>query len=244
MRIDIATTATWRPELLEETLDSFFTNLFSSLNAEYRMVINVDPVGSDEDQCGEIKKVVSKYFKSFKINRTNKPSFPKAFRTVWSLCNAPLVFNLEEDWVLNYKLDFPKILEIMENNVSLAHLRLSAFRSTEGHIKCWNHFFPWNGEFFECKREDIGSVGWCGHPSLNRISFVKGALGRIDPNFNPEKQIKGRFMGDFLIKWRFGIYSHQNHPALIKDIGRPWMAKNKWRKAGGNDQHFTMWEKV
>lgn len=243
MRIDITMTATWRPEIIDRTLDSFFTNLFYNDKNDLRLIINVDPVGSDECKFGKVKNTVLKYFKDVKINRPNTANFSRAFYTIWNLATAPLVFNLEEDWELNTKIDLENMIFIMSQIPNLAHLRLSAMHSYEDHIKCWNHFFMWNGYFYECKKEDKGKVGWCGHPSLNRLDFIKGALSRIRPGLNPEKEIKGRTMGDFLDKWRFGIHSAQNMKPQIKDIGREWMIKNGWRKAG-SPQHFTEWEKT
>jgi len=243
MKVDVTMTATWRPELIDRTLESFFENLFSGFSGDLRLVINIDPVGSENNRYKDVIRVCSKYFKEIKATRPSRAFFPKAFLTVWNLARAPYLFHLEEDWLLKRKLDFNEMIEIMEDNITLAHLRLSKFRSTSEHLKNWKHFFLWNGKFFECPQADKGAAGWCGHPSLNRTAFAKGAIARIDPVHNPEKQIKGRWMGDYLNQWRFGIYHPQEAPPCLEDIGRKWMEENGWRKSG-NPQHFTCWEKI
>lgn len=249
--IDVTMTATLRPKILERTLESFFDNMLGGWENYLRIIINVDPVGSEENLYPQIHNLCLRFFKKVKINRSNVGSFPKAFNTVWSLSTAPIVFHLEEDWELQSKVNLREMLSIMRRFPDLAHLRLSAMHSYPDHIKCWQrHFFMWNGFFYECKRDEIGMVGWCGHPSLNRLEFVKEALPRMNPHLNPEKQLKGRVMGDLLERWRFGIYhhppeeGHKNRPPLIKDIGRAWISESGWRKAGGNAQHFTHWEKI
>jgi hypothetical protein len=239
--IDVVMTATYRPELIERTLSSFFKNLFSDHKENLRLVINIDPVGSNKNKTPEIKEIISKYFKNILVICPNKPNFPKAFHTVWENCSSEYVFYLEEDWELLQKLDFNQMIAIMKDNNHLAHLRLNIFKSNERETKCWKFFVPKNGRFYECSTEQSMEIGWCGHPSINRLSFMKEVIKRIDSKLNPEKQIKGRFIGDILALWRFGIYAPNFNPS-IKDIGREWMIKNGWSKKG-NKAWFIEWQK-
>ena len=41
---------------------------------------------------------------------------------------------------------------------------------------------------------------------------------------------------------RYGVYIKQNSAPMVKDIGRDWMIKSGYRKAG-NKAWFDQWEK-
>ena len=243
--IDVTIVATHRPELLERTLASFFKNLWSIKDGSLRAVINVDPVGSDTDKYFDVLDVCLKYFADVKINRSEKGNFPAACKWIWENATADYIFNLEEDWELLYAIPWYSMLRVMDLDPKLAHLRFSIFRSTQLTCKNWRYFYNWNGLYFQCRDEDKGSVGWCGHPSLNRKEFMREALPLIDFKNNPEKQIKGRGeMRSVIDKWNFGSYIQPNNSANIRDIGRQWMINNGYIKKGKNKEWFTEWEKI
>jgi hypothetical protein len=243
--IDITITATWRPELLERTLESFKENLFGSqMKSICRAVINVDPTGSPIDKTHLVCDIVNRFFDQAVMRTPNTPSFPDAFKWVWTTSEAPIVFHLEEDWELIKKYSIDDMMSVMEANDDLVHLRLSIFPSTDLTCKNWKSFFTWNGSFFECPKQDRGSVGWCGHPSLNQGFWVRNIANALDPTHNPEKQIKWRNkkIADTFEHCRFGAYQSRSSGPAIRDIGRAWMVENGWRKAGNNREYFTVWE--
>jgi len=254
MRIDIATTATLRPELLVKTFRSFWRNLFGYSRHSFYLYINVDPVGFTEDKIDteyrflDIEDICRNYFGDrYTMFTPQEAHFPSAVRRCWTMPTgfARFVFNLEEDWELQYPLDFDTMVEVMGHNPDVAHLRLSIFKSTQESCKNWSKFFIWNGEFFECPIAERGGIGWCGHPSLNRVELIQDAVKNIDFTKNPEKQMKAHY--NWFKKWstnyRFGSFQPQNSPASIKDIGREWMIKNKWKKKEKNKEWFTTWKR-
>jgi len=243
--IDITMTATWRPDLLERTLSSFFTNMWTSNDERLRLIINVDPTGSDTDKYNEIFDIVRYFFEdNFLIQQAPVPHFPSAVKWVWEQVTSPIFFNLEEDWELLYPIDWNEMVWCIKDRDNVAHIRLSVFKSTDS-CKNWKVFYNWNGIYFQCPADDKGAVGWCGHPSLNKTSFIKEAMKHIDFAHNPEKQIKGRGSMKALIDAHiFGSFIQPNSPANIKDIGREWMVKNGWKKQGKNKEWFTTWEKA
>ena len=241
--IDVTMTATWRPELIFRTLKSFHDNLFKDSMNEMRLIVNIDPVGNDTDQSDEIVYIANDFFKEVKAFCPECPHFGKAVVRIWKETNTTFVFHLEEDWEMLYEMDFDYMMNSFLLYPDLVHLRLSVFRSTYN-VKNWRYFYDWNGMFFQCPDEDRGTVGWCGHPSLNRGDFIRFCAEAMDPSINPEKQIKGRHpvIGPEIEKKMFGSFIMQNSPANIRDIGREWRVKHGYHKVG-NQEWFTTWER-
>lgn len=246
---DITCTATLRPELLKKTLESFNKNLFGKHAEKGRLIINIDMIGNDDPYFAKVQifNILKKMPYRQKIyNICDEPNFAKAF--CWTMSHLSpqneYVFNLEEDWELMIPIGFENMMKIMDKYKDLAHLRLSQFKSEENHIKAWQNFARWNGEFYEYLDEDAKSIdGWAGHPSLNRSAFMKAALKLINPRINPEKQISGSRMESLFAVSRFGIFHYRDHGPSIKDLGREWMVKHGYIKAD-NKAWFTQWERV
>lgn len=246
---DIMTTATLRPELLKRTFDSFIENLFGDDIKKASLCLNIDKAGADpKEHAKKIDEILDYIgelpFKDLIINiPVSPPSFSRAF--YWCLGQigtGQLTFNLEEDWELTRKIDFRGMVQAFKEDTTLAHLRLSSFNSPEKHqLKTWNKFCKWNGKYYEVPKHLRGTIGWAGHPSLNRTSFMMCCATTIDPERNPEKQIKGQLPQ--ILKSRFGVWQEQEETASIRDLGRSWMVKNGYQKSG-NKAFFTNWEKV
>lgn len=251
--IDLTTTATLRPELLDFTFDSFTRGLFKENKNHIRLIINIDWTGEEDDYLAKEKffhvlGVIDKYkFREILVRVSRQPSLPRAFMWCMRQIESQFFFNLEEDWLLVEDISIESMLYQFRKYPKLAHLRLSAFKSEEETCKNWNKFTRWNGNFFEVAREDVGAIGWAGHPSMNRSSFMKECLAVMTSSFNPEKQIKSRRfshpMNDILAKYDFGVFTKQNSSRQIVDIGREWMIRHGYAKQG-NKAWFTKWEKV
>jgi len=240
--IDITITATQRADVLERTLASFKANLFR--DAGVRIIINIDPVGPDV----KFKKtlcIAQKYFPVQYIRTPDMPSFPKAFIWTWRQTNSEFVFHLEDDWELMRPVDLDAMIRIMKNNPDLAVLRLPFKPSSSDSMKNWKYFFPFNGEFFECPADLKRTVGFCGHPSLIRGEFVQNTARYLNENRNPEKQFhRGHLqIMEEIDRHRFGVFAEPNQGPAIRDIGRKWMIKNNYKKAGSK-AFFTQWEKA
>lgn len=254
---DIICTATLRPDLLRKTFDTHWCFLFKENIKKARLIMNVDWVGSKNpnQSINQIFKYISSIpFRDIEFNISKSPSFPKAFCWTVSKIKSDLVFNLEEDWEMLIDIDFERMVTLFNLDKKLAHLRLSMFRSDyvegedilwEGRVikqhqmKTWNKFIRWNGEFFEIPQNLKGTIGWAGHPSLNRSDFLKGMVESIDCSKNHEKQIKGNH--PLIVGSNFGVFHPFDSSPAIKDIGREWMAKNNFKKKGAK-AFFTEWE--
>lgn len=249
MGIDITITATQRPAILERTLKSFYYHMLRpKMNLIQNVFVNIDPVGPGT--LNETKAVLQKYFSSSKLQITmpKTPGFGKAFVSVWrqaAWSDSACVFHLEDDWELLKEVDLQKMFLLLYLYPELSVLRLSAFSSGTHIMKCWDKLLNWNGTFFEVPHRLRGLLGFCGHPSLIRKDFVRQVIPYIDEGKNPEKQIKDSNpqIKDYINNHRYGVFQEQDAPATIRDIGRKWMTKTGYRKAGSK-AWFTQWEEV
>jgi len=214
--------------------------------------MSVDPVGCDTNEMDEKKDrildIVRECFGEYhRVRFPSRAHFPTAFLWVWNSANkreGEYLFHLEEDWRLDIPIDFNNMVNIMEEDKSVIHLRLSKAPSTELTCKNWSQFLDWNGKYFEVKKEERGHIGFAGHPSLNRKNFTIDAVDNVGVSINPEKQMKWRW--PWFKKWmgcRFGSFHPQNTPPAIVDIGRHWMVEHGWAKKG-NKAWFTEWEQI
>lgn len=250
-QIDITCTATLRPELLRTTLESHAKYLFKGSFKDCRLIVNIDCAGVKEKNyvnkkiCRIFKVIDDACFKKVTLKITDQPHFGRAWMWCMEQVESELFFHLEEDWEMKFDLDLDKMVSLFHEDPALAHLRLSMFRSEKETCKNWNKFLDWNGKYFEVKKEERGVIGWAGHPSLNRTSFMKAVLPAIDAESNPEKQIKHKIhprITRAIEKFRFGSFHPQNSPPAVEDIGRRWMVEHGWAKAG-NKAWFTQWTK-
>jgi len=239
--VEVTITATNRREVLFRTLTSFMENLLFRCHVE--AIINIDDIG---DSAG-VEKVIRtvELFMPVKCSRQSLESnFGEAFKYCWQSVESDWVFHLEDDWELLERVEIREMVDILNEEKDLALLRLPQFKSNEKDMKNWNKFFPWNGKYFECPKDLIKTVGFCGHPSLIKGEFVKKCAPLIDGSMNPEKQFhsgNGPLLEE-VMKWRYGVFSKPNSPAYIKDLGREWMVKNNFVKKGSK-AYFTVWEK-
>ncbi len=242
---NIITTATLRPDLIRRTFSLFQENLFKEHIKNAHLLLNIDRVGCDPGEMAEkysevLNAVDSFPFKTISISSPDTPSFSRAFYWLLGKIDHRLTFNLEEDWDLLRPIDFQEMVKAFDDE-KLVHLRLSAFASEDQVLKQWNKFIPFNGKYYTVTSNLKGTIGWCGHPSLNRSGFLKDFMRYIDPSRNPEKQIKGDH--PIIQAAKFGVWQAPSSPASIQDTGRAWMKQNGYRKKG-NKAFFTQWEKV
>ena len=251
---DITMTATLRPELIKRTIESFHKNLFGYWLDFARIYVNIDNTGCDDEReklvkYKEIKAFLKSFFDPSRLTINYKePHFPSAWFWCVNHTTSKLVFHLEEDWELNYKLDFEKMYKAFDKHPDLKHLRLSLFRSDDKAIKMWQkHFALWNGDFFRIEEKSVIPVGWCGHPSLNDGEWLRAVSAKMNPARNPEKQFHygpSPFLSYFVVGNDYGLFQPQNAKPALREIGRAWMKDHGYKKAGGmNCEWFTHWIK-
>ena len=221
-KIDITMTAVKRPEILRRTLESFCNNLFTEKD-RYRLIINIDSIG-EKVKPKVILKICKRFFKEEQIiyNVSVTASFPAAVIWTWQQVEAPWVFHLEDDWIINMPVDINDMIEIMKK-YSLVSLRLNKNKSG--------------------KSKSTNKYGYMSHPkiSLNPTffdgAFIKNVVPLMDPKLNPEKQLRiGKGIeerGKYLMKFKHGIYTKESIQQVVVDIGREWMKKSRYTKNTG-----------
>jgi hypothetical protein len=246
-KVLVALCACKRINLIYKTITSMMENLLGRVECD--AILTVDPVGHEQDTARKIIRLVETYMEVIMSRESLDAHFGAAMYHLWSMAanykdEYDYVFNLEDDWELLQKVDIFEMIKILEEEPDLALLRLPQFRSDADKMKNWDKFFPWNGKYFECPDELRKGVGYCGHPSLIKMEFVANCAPLINPELNPEKQFHGdnEKLVEEVMKWRYGVFSKPNHPNYIQDLGREWMVRNNFKKAGSK-AFFTTWEK-
>ena len=112
--LDITTTATIRPDLFYKTLKTFVDRLFIH-QKEYRLILNVDPIGEDLDPV-EVVKVGKQFFKNIVYNIPETPNFAQACKWCWKNTESKFVFHLEDDWTLSRKIFINDMLDVFRQN--------------------------------------------------------------------------------------------------------------------------------
>lgn len=244
--MDVTVTATMRPDLLNTTFTSFFRYALSTYVNEgctLNLIINVDNVGDGTKQ--EMVDCLRGRFHTLCVHPSPVPSFPRAFKYVWSKITSDYVLHLEDDWKLLRKVSIQGLIDILKDEEDLALLRLPLFPSGVDNMKNWNIFFPYNGRYYECPKELRGAVGFCGHPSVIKGDFIRSITPLLSDTTNPEKQfhVQNSVIMSEVLKWRYGVYGVPGSTPLIQDIGRKWMVENNYAKEG-NKAFFTNWTKT
>ena len=237
MRIDITTTATLRPQLLDRTYDSFKKRLFKNKH-ECRAIINIDPIG---EKCSyrDVVKVAKKHFNDVIYNVPDEPSFPKAWIWCWKQVEADYVFHLEEDWLLLRDVDIDHMIGILQENKKIAALRMAKMDINSLHFFS-SKYVQRDGYLLALNRKK--SFG--GNPQLVRGDFVKATRSLMIDDRNPEKQFRAGTPVVFTVvsRWDYAVYGKLGDRMLVEDIGRTWRRRHNFEKEGGAG--FLRWTKV
>lgn len=224
--IDITTTATVRPKILNHTLSSFCNKMLTDKN-RYRLIINIDPIGSDI-KSKEVLKVAQNYFDDVVVNFPTNPCFTQAVIWCWSQVQADYVFHLEDDWELLIPINIDMMIDILNKNESMASLRLNKFRTRKNKCAVKHGFSPFPQLSL--------------NPTLFKGKFIKSVFPLMVISKNPEKQLRPVDNSELSItlkKWSHAIYTKESYNRVVKDTGRIWMNQTQFKKKTG----FLFWEK-
>jgi hypothetical protein len=109
-KIAFTTTSLSRPDILEQTYESFTKNIEGIEFSKCKLFINIDPVPINELQQDTLS-VAKKYFNNVKWNITKEPHFTKAVNWCWSNADTPFIFHLEDDWLLLKKINIRDLID-------------------------------------------------------------------------------------------------------------------------------------
>ena len=164
-----------RLEYLKKTLESFHENCDYDFMDKF--IVN-DSI--DEKFIEDVSLLADKY-KFYLINHKVKKGFAGVYDTAWSHIEHYIdyVFNLEDDFIFNEKVDIDKMIDILEHNRNLVQVSLKRQAWGDAEIQAGGFVeqFP---DLYEDKEHN--GLKWCEHrafyttnPSLTpRFVFAKG----------------------------------------------------------------------
>ncbi len=239
-KIDITMTAVIRPALLDRTLKSITEKICRDRDG-FRLVLNVDPIG-EATKPMKVVRTAKKYFDDVIFNIPKTPSFAKAVKWVWANSDAPYVFHIEDDWLINRDIDVDNMIDILKKYEKLSSLRLYKYKTPKRN-KITTFESPWvyNQDGFYLAKKWEKQFGL--NPILIKREFINQALPRMRDDVNPEKQFRfsQKYMKTVIKDWQYGIYSNPGDKALVTDIGRKWINNTQFCKPKTGT--FLTWEK-
>jgi len=172
-KMAFTTTALSRPEILEQTYKSFFTNIEGINISKCILYINIDPVPNSKLQQNTLA-VAKKYFNNVIYRLPKQPNFTDAVNWCWSSAETPYIFQLEDDWVLLEKININNIFNLFDKTGALeVILRAYTTRYTKLALS----------------------------PSVWKYDLYKVFAGKLDVSKNPEVQLRSsRFAEKFTKK--------------------------------------------
>ena len=238
MNIDISTTSTIRPSILDRTLNSFCSKIFNREDIDFRLIINIDFIGETAKYSREdVLDVAKKYFKNIKYNYSDTPSFTKSVKWCWSNVDAGYVFHLEDDWVLNENIDIKKLINVINDYENLAMIRL--YKGKMAH-----NMKPFDSSYIKNEHKNMIRLlpkRACLNPGLFVKKYIQEASQIMVDNLNPESQLcygcSGiKHIDDFINKWEYSVYGYDRR--VVTDIGREWRRRNRINRK----PDFMKWE--
>lgn len=239
MKIDVATTATVRPDLLDKVYASF-TKSFLTPRDRFRLVLNVDPIGDDKYTVQDVIDVGKTYFDECVINTPKEPNLSKAVKWCFENVENEYVFYLEDDWILHADVKLEKMISILERNSHLHSLGLNKMEKEAflGQLKKgqWKNVEAIERHYAYIQRISL-------NPVLIKRDFVNRAAKLIRTNYKPESQLRqpNSAMKKVIGKGKFASYISEEagYAPILIDVGASWAVKSKWKKKKKNG--FLFW---
>lgn len=218
MIIDFTTTATARPDIIDQTYSSFTKHLKGIDFDKCTLRINVDPVPLSIDRK-YVLQVARKYFGNVDYNFPDKANYTAACNWVWTRANTDIIFNLEDDFIITEDVDCVELIKLFSDK-----------RLYEVPLRLYGYVY-----------DKIPTS-----PSFMHKRFYKKVAGNLDESLNPEVQLRGNNWGLEMPTGggtnNGRVWCYPKH-IIIKDIGREWMDKqNKLAKPSCKKAKFITWD--
>lgn len=209
--IDVAMTATIRPEILDLTLSSFSKNLLAEFGRT-RLIVNVDPLGDKLLKADDVLRVCRRHFSEVVYRCPEKASFPQAVKWCWEQVETEFFLHLEDDWLLKKRISIDNIRARFDQNEQLASIRFNLTRNPDS--------------------DPPLSDGFSLNPSIMRKAFIDQALAFFDYSQDPEKQFR-HMAGqkkEALSHWSYAYYGNSHESAYVIDTGKKWRRLHNYAK--------------
>lgn len=252
--IDITTTATLRPEILEKTFSSFWQNIFSQHDYDYRLIINIDPIGDYSCLSEDVLDVAESFFSDIVYNCPDSHSFPKAVKWVWSNSTSDYVFHLEDMWLAMTSVNLSHLVHILDNYPHIGCVNLYKYVLSDGAPE--PNFYQYNTK--QDKRLFLQIRDPLLSPGLYRGDFVRKISKKMNDNDNPElqmwgdKKVPNDSNGSKKVRKCLSAYDYSLYvgnwklpfwkcaiPTVNMQQGRMWKRDHGFYK----ETHFTPWKR-
>lgn len=243
-QIDVCLVAVRRPLLLRKTLESFCETLFPRFNIA-NFFANIDPVFGNSDDQHATADTIRSFFPDAHITMPETPGFSTAVKNNWLATRSPVIFHMEDDWVINERIDPEEIFSIFESNKSVKQVSLNNFHKNWKYKRGPFHQ-DWKRKKIFGLNFKIGAPFPCftTSPSFLDGDFARHAGSLMDSRFDPEKQFyntKNMPLMDYVKPYKNFIYG-EGKPFIITDIGRDWRDERQVTKTFVDGA--TVWENV
>jgi hypothetical protein len=210
--LDVAISATIRPEVLDLTLFSFYKHFLGQFGST-RLIVNVDPLGVPGGQAAEVLAVCQRFTPHVTSRCPATPSFASAVKWCWEQVASAAFLHLEDDWLLRRTMPVERVHARLMTHERVAAVRFNLTRNP--------------------RADPPVSDALSFNPSVFRTEFLREALPRFDCAKDPEKQFRSV---PELAHWQFLYYGAPGESACVVDIGKKWRRLHdfqKWQPGSG-----------
>lgn len=210
--MEFTTTACNRPEILERTYQSFTSRLLNTDFSRSTLYINIDP-SPNTTNIHKVENIAKRYFGTVVANYPQEANFAKAIIWCFTQPKGPYFFHLEDDWILNSKINIHSMINILESDPDIHQVILQQKNVQQ----------PNEPTFL---------------PSLHKTIISKLFIPHMSPNINPEAQFKKLFRlwkSQRRVRFKYHILGR----GLVTDIGREWLKRKGIRRDYNRTRRFS-----
>ncbi len=188
-----------RGDIIRQTIDSFIDKVVDIDFSESTIYINLDSAPKEvpiEDSSQKTIEYLKSIFKDVIFNIPEEPNFTKAVHWCWSQPKNDFFFHLEDDWVLEKKIELLPLLDYFNDpKVFAVNLRAYPFKGPKP----------------------------CLLPAIYRKTFCEEFIKTLDFERNPENQLRAYVAKTDLHNLH---RPEEIKEIILTDIGRSWLLSN------------------
>lgn len=211
MKLEITMTCILRPQILKNTLESFFDKCKGIDN--YKIIANIDPLGYNY-YVKDVVDLIKSFNVETKLRTPDKCNWVDAVRWTWNMVTQPVFFNLEDDWVFMREFNAEDIIGLFSQIQNLGYICLRK-KSVRG-----KNSIKIGEQYITIKQQTHGKQFGL-QPAFWRKELVQNIIKYLKDGADPEKQIsENSNCAPALIDWIGVDYGKTGIYKWVKDIGR------------------------
>lgn len=237
--MDVCIVSGRRPDLLAETLQSFGERLFSHFEIK-SVYVNIDPIFGNEDDHEQCEVAIRSFFPGVRIFSPTLASNCAAVARLWAATTAPVVFCMEDDWIVNEPVESTILAPFQDPSVAQVSFETpgnkrgdyGALQVRESWIRIFGRRLPLK------TRVPLFTMS----PSFVRGSFARQAARLMDVSLDPDRQFSYGMNVDLEAFARpFNNYIHRgSNGFVVSDTGLKWREERGIAKEVRNGQSYWL----